>query len=291
MLHRIIKGLVPVAAIALAAGLAGCDGARVRIGDHEGVPLAELDTSGAAPTEVVVAGPDHVLLAQGAKLKIDVSGDRDAVAALRFTLDDGALGIMRDSEGREVKGRAEVRVTMPLPRKIVIAGSGTVETDGLARNAELVIAGSGKAAARHVEADSLEVVVAGSGTLEAAGNVDKLELNIAGSGRADMGALKVGAADITIAGSGSADFASDGKVEAQIVGSGDVRVTGAATCTVNAVGSGKLTCRPAPASSAQAAARPAAEPKAAKKAGKAARRMASADKPKAKGKRSGPSKA
>lgn len=291
MLHKIIKGIAPVAFIALAAGLAGCDGAKVRIGNHDGVPLAELDTTGEAPTEVVVAGPDHVLLAQGAKLKIDVSGDRDAVDALRFTLDDGALGIMRDSEKRDVKGRAEVRVTMPLPEKIVIAGSGTIETEGLARNAELVIAGSGKASAKNVEADSFEVVVAGSGSLEAAGNVGKLELNIAGAGRADMGALKVGTAEITIAGSGSADFASDGKVEAQIVGSGDVRVTGAATCTVNAVGSGTLTCRPAPASSPQANARQATEKQAGEKAGKSAKRLAKADKSKVKGKRSGPSKA
>lgn len=52
-------------------------------------------------------------------------------------------------------------------------------------------------------------------------------------------------ADITIAGSGSAEFASDGTVEAKVMGSGDVTVTGSAKCTINSMGSGTLRCSPA----------------------------------------------
>lgn len=263
MLHKIIKGLAPVAAVAIAVGLSGCD-ARMSINDSEGVPLSELDMSGDAPTELVLAGPDHVKLTGGDKLAIDVSGDADAVEALRFTLDDGTLGIMRDFSARDIDGYATVNVTMPHPKAIVIAGSGQVEAESLASEAELVIAGSGSASATKIDAKSLEVSVAGSGSLEAAGNAEKLELNIGGSGRADMGALKVDKAEISIAGSGAASFASDGEVEANIVGSGDVRVTGSAKCTVNAVGSGTLTCQAAP--TAEAAANTASSKKAAAKA-------------------------
>lgn len=258
MLHKIIRGIAPVAAMAFAAGLAGCDGGRVVINDGEGVPLSELDLSGAPPTELVLAGPDHVLLAKGRKLAIDVSGDQAAIDALRFTLKDGALGIMRDHEARKIEGRATVRVTMPLPEKIVIAGSGKIETEGLADIAEMVIAGSGTVSANDVSSKSLQVTVAGSGLIDAAGTVETLELNIAGSGNARMRALKADTAEIMIAGSGTADFSSDGTVTAKIVGSGDVKVTGSATCKVNAVGSGTVTCQAAP-NAAEAQAEPSAK--------------------------------
>ena len=41
-IHRILKGFAPLAALAGAALLAGCDGMNIKIGDSEGVPLAEL---------------------------------------------------------------------------------------------------------------------------------------------------------------------------------------------------------------------------------------------------------
>ena len=78
MITRIFKGLAPVFAVAAATGLSGCNG-NISINDKEGVPLAELDLAGNSPTELVVAGPDKVIVAEGETLAIDVSGDQDAV--------------------------------------------------------------------------------------------------------------------------------------------------------------------------------------------------------------------
>ena len=55
-----------------------------------------------------------------------------------------------------------------------------------------------------------------------------------------MAGLQAGGADIAVAGSGDAEFASDGRVEASIMGSGTVTVNGRADCTVSSMGSGKL---------------------------------------------------
>lgn len=254
MIGKLFKGLAPVFAIAAAAGLSGCDGVNVKIGDKEGVPLAELDTAGKRPTELVLAGPDTVIVNEGDTLAIDVSGDREAVDALRFTLDESTLGIMRKQGNWDDKGKATVRVTMPALEKLVVAGSGTVEAPRLTGSPEVTIAGSGKARTAAVEADKLEVTIAGSGSYEGAGTAKSLELTIAGSGSANMAGLKADRAEITIAGSGNADFASDGTVEAKVMGSGDVHVTGSAKCTINSMGSGTLRCSPA----AGAAAEPAA---------------------------------
>lgn len=250
MFNRIFKRVAPAVAMAMGAFTAGCDGMEMRVGGSDGVPLAELDTSGEAPTGVVLASPDTLIVSQGQALDIAVSGDPAAVEALRFNIEDGTLGVMREHDSRKVEGRATVRVTMPSLSSIVLAGSGTVEAASLTGDADVTIAGSGKVRTARVEAGDFTMTVAGSGSYAASGSAERLELSLVGSGRSDMADLTVGSADVTIAGSGAAEFASDGQVEANIIGSGEVTVIGRATCTINAVGSGKLNCREAPAASA-----------------------------------------
>jgi len=242
--EKLIRGLAPIAAIAFAASLSGCKDMNIRINDEEGVPLAELDMSGDPPRELVLAGPDTVVVTDGARLDIDVEGDTAAVEALRFTLSEGTLGIMREGKGwSRDDGIATVRVTMPSPAKVVIAGSGGVAAQSMAREAEVTIAGSGRLDVASLRAERLDVNVMGSGTFGAAGTATELDLNVAGSGRMEGKGLKVDRAELNIMGSGDAEFASDGTVEAKIMGSGNVVITGNATCTVKAMGSGTVTCR------------------------------------------------
>ncbi len=245
MLHKFFRRVAPVVALAMGTVVAGCDGASMRFGDSEGVPLAELDTGGAPPTGVALASRDTLIVAQGQTLDIAVSGDPAAVEALRFRIEDGTLGVMRERDSRNVEGRATVRVTMPSLNSIVLAGSGTVDAAALTGDAEVTIAGSGTVRTAQVAAGSFTMTVAGSGNYEASGSAERLELSIVGSGRSDMADVTVDSADVNIAGSGAAEFASDGTVEANIVGSGEVTVIGRATCTINAVGSGRLNCREA----------------------------------------------
>ncbi|MFA6218810.1 MAG: head GIN domain-containing protein [Erythrobacter sp.] len=259
-IHKILRGLAPLAPLAALAGavlVSGCDGMHVRIGDEDAVPLSELDLDGKAPTELVLAGPDRVIVSEGDRLGIDVSGDEAAVEALRFSLDGDTLGIVRGKDGWKDKGTATIRVTLPDLRSIVLAGSGSVEAATLTGKAGVTIAGSGKASVAKVTAEKLDLTIAGSGDFEAAGTADSLDLTVAGSGRARMTGLKVETADISVAGSGDTEFSSDGKVDASIMGSGMVTVHGRANCTVSAMGSGRLNC-----TSAQGAADAPAAPEA-----------------------------
>lgn len=242
MIHKLLKGVAPLAALAASALLAGCNG-NITIGESAGVPLAELDQSGDPPNELVLAGPDDVFVTRGETLSIDVSGDRKAIDALRFTLEDGALGIMRAKETERNIGTATVRVTVPSLTAIVVAGSGTVDAEEMNGQADVTIAGSGAAKVGSLTADQLDLTIAGSGSFQAAGEVDRLDLTIAGSGSGRMADLRTAAADVTVAGSGDAEFASDGRVEASIMGSGIVTVIGNADCTVQSMGSGRLRCR------------------------------------------------
>ena len=243
MINTLVKRLAPVAAIALSAAVAGCGDMNIEINGEEGVPLAELDMTGDAPTEFVLAGPDQVVLTEGENLEIDVEGDSDAVDLVRFSNKDGTLAVSRANGKWDDVGTAIVRVTMPAPTSIVIAGSGSVEAATMADEADITIAGSGRADVSGLEVSKLQVTIAGSGSMSAAGAAEQMELTIAGSGQSSMPDLTVGNAEVSVVGSGDASFASDGNVEATIMGSGNVTVRGDASCTISSMGSGSLNCK------------------------------------------------
>jgi hypothetical protein len=250
MLDKLLKAVAPVAAVAVAGALAsstaGCKGNVSIDGLDGGVPLDELDMSGDAPNALLVAAPVEVVLKSGKTLKIAAKGDDEVIERLRFSNKDGKLAISTDGGNWGNNwgggGKAVLNVTMPAPKSISIAGSGSVSAPAMAKEADINIAASGSVAVKKVAAGSLTISIAGSGSVKAAGSAEKLELNIAGSGGAQMDKLTAEKAEITVAGSGSTVFASDGKVKANIMGSGDVRVIGRADCTVSSMGSGSLKC-------------------------------------------------
>ncbi|MFZ1742470.1 MAG: head GIN domain-containing protein [Pontixanthobacter sp.] len=242
MLNHLFKKIAPVAAMAIGLALSGCN-IDMSINGEKGVPLAELDQSGDPPTGVALLGPDVVIISEGKKLAITVEGEDKAVEAMRFTLEDGTLGIMRDSDVWNGKAKATVRVTMPAPEDLNMAGSGRIEAATMAKKANINIAGSGVIEVTALAADSLEVAMAGSGSVKASGSAKALEVSVMGSGETDLSGLTTEGAEVNIAGSGSVAFASDGKVEVNMAGSGNVTVTGEASCEVNSMGSGKVTCK------------------------------------------------
>ncbi|MEL6530929.1 MAG: head GIN domain-containing protein [Pseudomonadota bacterium] len=251
MTRTLFQRSAPAIALAAAAMLGGCN-MNFNMSNFEGVPLAELDMSGDAPTALELAGPDSVVITEGAEFAVTIDGDPDAVEAVRFDRDGETLEIGRDTDVFDGSGKATIRVTMPAPRELGIAGSGAIEAATMASNAEVGIAGSGDVSIARIEAESFEVSIAGNGDVTTSGTAENLDISIAGSGNAQFADLKADTVDISIAGSGDIEVASDGTVNASIAGSGDIRVTGNATCSVDAAGSGSLTCSPATAAATAA---------------------------------------
>ncbi|MEM7781503.1 MAG: head GIN domain-containing protein [Pseudomonadota bacterium] len=238
-----IQRVGAVAALAATTVLAGCNSSAT-INGEEGVPLSELDQSGAAPTELVVAGSDKVIVTEAETLSITVEGDDEAVERVRFVRDGDLIGVTREGGDWGGSGSAVVRIAMPAPRELVLGGSGEVEAETIASEAEVVIGGSGSMSIARIDAEDLEVTIGGSGSVKAAGSTKALELTIGGSGSANFGKLTADTAEISIGGSGSVSLMSDGEVEASIGGSGSIDVTGSAECTLDSFGSGSLNCRP-----------------------------------------------
>lgn len=236
------KRLASAAALACAAfALTACEGAEMEINGKKGVPLAEVEIAGTPPVEVVLASGDTVILTDGTAFDIKVEGAN--TETLRFVRDERTIGITRE-EGWTGESNATIRITLPPPEELVIAGSGTIKAQSLASTAEVSIGGAGTVEFGKAAAEKLGINIGGSGTIRGAGTVKRLEVNIGGSGDVAMPGLKADKADISIGGAGDVAFASDGEVTANIAGAGDVKVSGNAKCNVNAFGSGTLTCTP-----------------------------------------------
>ena len=215
--------------------IAGTIGAQMREACDEGVPLEELDLTGPPPREVALRGPAHVVLSDGETFAIDVETGPDDTE-VRFTLDEDRLTIgggTRDTV---------VRVTLPAPDELALAGSGRMTVARLAPGGEISVAGSGRLEVAAVEGGRVKTSIAGSGRVALDGRADHLDLSIAGSGSCDAEGLLAENAAVHIAGSGDAIFACNGEVQVHLMGSGNVIVRGSARCSVHSVGSGTVTC-------------------------------------------------
>lgn len=224
MIERFLKRMV--ALMGIGASLSGCDGTNISFGDRDGMPLAELDLSSPAPTELALGSGDTVILRQGDTLAITVEGDDAARDDLRFVRDGAMLGIGRASGlGTNKASPATIRVTMAAPTELMISGSGAIEAQSLASTAELAIGGSGSISFASVDAERLEIAIGRSGKVTGAGTAKRMEINIGGRGDIDLTKLNAERAEITIGGSGDIAFASNGTVEATIAGSGKLTCT------------------------------------------------------------------
>lgn len=215
--------------------IAGTVATQVRHASAQGVPLAELDLAQPAPREVALMGPAQVVVSEGEAFRIEADSTPSA-GDLRFALGEERLTVSGGASD------SVVRISLPAPAKLAVAGSGRMNAARLARDGEVSIAGSGRLELAAVEGGSVKVGIAGSGRLVADGQADSLELSIAGSGSCDAEGLMVGRASVHIAGSGDAIFGCDGEVSANLMGSGNVIVRGSARCSVNSMGSGTVVC-------------------------------------------------
>ena len=188
MINPFFKRMAPLVALALGTALSGCNGADFTINGKEGVPLAELDLSGPAPTELVLTSGDEVILTEGETFDLAVEGE--STDSLRFVRDDELIGITRE-EGWKGRGKATIRITMPPPQELVIAGSGSVKAQSLASTAAINIGGSGTVEFETIAAEIFEVNIGGSGKIEGAGTAQRLEINYRRIGAmSDLAALK-----------------------------------------------------------------------------------------------------
>jgi hypothetical protein len=238
---RAFRSILPAAA-ALALGAAAAAGVNHNPLD-EGAPIAGSWTATGDFASLGALGPDIVRFTTGDAWRVRAEGDPRTLERLRFVVKDGRLLVGRRSGEQGKLPAATVYVTAPAINAATLAGSGAVTVDRLTGEAvSASVAGSGDLTVDRVAAHKLSGRIAGSGDLIVSGRSDDASLVIAGSGRFVGNGFTASTASAAIAGSGDMAFRSDGKVNATITGSGNVVVSGRASCTQKRIGSGSLRC-------------------------------------------------
>ena len=242
--------LVPFAALALSAcGYSVFDAADDIQSSDSGFAGGKSITGSAATTAAFTklesSGPDNIVFVTGDSFSIKAEGDADAIAKLRYKIEDGAIMIGREKGkywGKDSKG-VTITVTAPALAEASLAGSGNFTADKMTGDKiVLEIAGSGNLSVADVIGKEIESNIAGSGDVKLAGKVDSADYDVAGSGSIDAVKLATTNADVSIAGSGDVRLTATGNVDANIAGSGNITVTGGAKCSSSTIGSGSISC-------------------------------------------------
>ena len=242
--------VIALAALPLSAcGYSVMDAAEDISGSDNGLANgSKIGTAASATgsfTKVEGIGPDNIIFVVGDSFSIKAEGSEEAVAALRYKLDDGAIRIGR-TKGKwfgEGAKPATITITAPFLSEASLAGSGDFSADKMdAETLDLEIAGSGSIKVGTLTGRKLETNIAGSGEAFLAGKVEKAKYSIAGAGTVDAAKLVSTDAEVSIAGSGDLKLNATGTVDVSIAGSGDVDVTGGAKCTTSKMGSGNVNC-------------------------------------------------
>ena len=191
----------------------------------------QLDIAISADVEVVVAD----------QYAVEVTASENILPVLKTEVENGKLKIYFDAninntgnlrikvsgpsfDAFDIAGSGNVRVTSPLR----------------AEKLDLEVVGSGNLYLPQAELGTVNCDVAGSGSVQLGGTARQMHVEVVGSGNLDAQSMTIARLDAEIAGSGSVTANVTEQLDADVTGSGDVRYSGNPTVKVHTSGSGTV---------------------------------------------------
>ncbi|MFD0763888.1 head GIN domain-containing protein [Mucilaginibacter lutimaris] len=212
------KALLVAAALVVTAGLAKAD---------------TQDRHLTGFTSVAVAGSYDVFITQGSSESVKVDAPANVIDKIITEVQGGVLKIYT-KEGTNWNWsmgnkKMIVYVSIKDVNAVSLAGSGDVVfKDGLrATSLKIKLTGSGDITGK-VDVKNLESSIGGSGDITLSGRADNSVVSVVGSGDFTGQNLVTTNTQVKVAGSGDARVNANDKIEASVVGSGDVHYTGSA---------------------------------------------------------------
>lgn len=198
-----------------------------------------------------VAGTLH--LRQGEEQSVELAAPEEALTRIETVVEGRRLTVRSENDSGlsglfdwlsgddEDTPSIDVYVTVPTLEGLTVAGSGTIvaETPIEADELDLEIADSGGMESQ-LTARRLTITIAGSGDMTLRGRADEATVEIAGSGDLRAAELEVATAEVSTTGSGTTELHVTDRLNARIVGSGNVRFRGAPTVEASIIGSGTV---------------------------------------------------
>ena len=196
---------------------------------------------------VVLNSNADVIIRQGDKASVTLSGPAEEVANTETVVEKNRLVIRRKDEHKRWDGKSQkgvtVTVVIPVVEAISLNGSGDLRSEGRLTGPELTVslAGSGDVRITADVSGSLTTSVIGSGDVHLVGRCATHSIRIAGSGDIHADQMAAGSATVQISGAGDVSVAASESLNASISGSGDVRYAGSPKQVVKHItGSGSV---------------------------------------------------
>jgi hypothetical protein len=197
---------------------------------------------------VQIDGPFVVRLSTGKPSSATAEGSDEAIERVSIDVQGRTLRIRpnRSAWGGypgEAAGPLAIALTTHDLRGVSLTGSGSLTVDKAeAMRFDVAVSGSGGVTLGQVQADILVLGLLGSGRIAIGGRAETLRATVQGSGDLDAGALSVENAEINSDTAGSVEVAVSETAKVTATGPGDTRVDGSPTCTVQALGAGRVMC-------------------------------------------------
>jgi hypothetical protein len=195
-----------------------------------------------------VTGSYVVIVETGKSPSVRASGSSEGIERLSVQTIGKTLKIKPNAGGwggwPGAKAAApSIRVTVPNLRDAQISGSGSLSISKMrAQVVKLGLAGSGQLSVAQLETDRLFASMVGSGTMTLTGKAAIGRLSTEGSGTLNGKALKVDNLDLISNSAGPSHFVGGKTAKVTSTGAGEIEVSGTPACTVNATGSGLVSC-------------------------------------------------
>jgi hypothetical protein len=181
---------------------------------------------------VNVAGSFDVYITQGLTESVKVDAPSEVIDRIVTEVQGGILKIYtKDNTHFDWNGNKKMIVYVSIKdvNAVSLAGSGDVFfKDGLrAPSLKIKLTGSGDISGK-VEVKELESSIGGSGDITLSGRAENSTVSVVGSGDFTGNNLVTNNTRVKVAGSGDARVNANDKIDASVVGSGDVHYTGSA---------------------------------------------------------------
>ncbi|TSD63233.1 DUF2807 domain-containing protein [Inquilinus sp. KBS0705] len=194
---------------------------------------------------VRVAGSFDVYIVQGSTESVKVEAPSDVIGNIVTEVEDGVL-VIRNKKSINWNWTGNKKMVIYVSIKDVtgvsLAGSGDVYfKEGLkAPSFKLKLTGSGDITGK-LDVKNLESSISGSGDITVTGRAETSTVSVVGSGDYTAQDLTTTTTSVRVAGSGDARVNASLKIDASVVGSGDVHYTGGATnISSSKAGSGSI---------------------------------------------------
>jgi Putative auto-transporter adhesin, head GIN domain len=210
-------------------------------------------------TALSVNGSLDVLVEQGA-FSVTASGEEAPLEGLRLVVEKGTLVIdmgwvkPHDDDHRGTSCATAVKVMVRMPQlsradlmgsgnihvgafngagdfTVQLEGSGDMQLEGFTglSGLKVELAGSGDIVGEAMQVSgSTQIHLAGSGDIRVAGTTGQVDIRVKGSGDVFANDLLAGNATVEVQGSGDAYVHCNGTLKQEVMGSGDIHVSGSA---------------------------------------------------------------